>query len=378
MRYANDEASRRLYTEFLSRHERCNFQQSVEWARVKSHWKNEIVLAEDRQGNVIGGLSILIRKVPFFGNLMYSPRGPVCDTDDSDVLRQLTEGAELLAWKYNAMALRMEPDVSAEDIPFRAIMNSLGYRVQSGAARAEDIVQPRHVFRLDIRGRTEEEIFGGFSATLRYKIRLAQRRGVAVREGTRADLPTFHALLVETGQRDRFLVRPLSYYEKMWDELGPEHMTLLLAYVGDEPIAGIIPIHYGNKTWYAAGASGSRHRELMAGYLLQWQAIRRAAARGDAVYDLRGVLENTDISNGLYLFKSRFGGELTEFIGEVTMAYRPVVYRLYRLAERVYRPLRDRAVTRRRDREAPPAPRPRPLPRTAPADSAGLRESASA
>ena len=78
MRFVTDDASRRLYTEFLTRHPRCNFQQSPEWARVKSNWKNEIVLAEDAEGSITGGLSILIRKIPLFGSLMYAARGPVC------------------------------------------------------------------------------------------------------------------------------------------------------------------------------------------------------------------------------------------------------------------------------------------------------------
>ena len=367
MRYVNDEASRRLYTEFLSRHERCNFQQSVEWARVKSCWKNEIVLAEDKNGSITGGLSVLIRKVPFFGNLMYAPRGPVCGTDDAEALRQLTEGAELLAWKYNAMALRMEPDVESSDGVFRSIVERLGYTVRDGACQAQSVIQPRQVFRLNIRGRDKEELWNGFSAKLRYNIRLAQRRGVTVRQGTRADLPVCHALLRETGLRDRFLVRPIEYFERMWDELGPEHLSLLLAFVGDEPVAGVIPIHYGNKTWYAAGASANRHRDTMAGYLLQWEAICRAVDRGDAVYDLRGVLENADVSNGLYLFKSRFGGDLTEFIGEVTMAYKPILYRLYRLAERIYLPLRDRLAVRRRSRQGSLPGRPVPLPPAVPA-----------
>ena len=370
MRYANDEASRRLYTEYLTGHERCNFQQSVEWAKVKSRWKNEIILAEDSQGNIIGGLSVLIRRIPLFGNLMYSPRGPICDTDDASALRQLTEGAELLAWRYNAMGLRMEPDIPSDDRRFRAIAEDLGWRIREQTGGAADVIQPRHVFRLDLRGKTQEQLWNGFSSQLRYKIRLAWRRGVDVRKGSLPeDLPLFHSLLEETGRRDHFLVRPLSYLERMWAELGPEHMSLLLAYTAEgELIAGTICVHYGNKTWYAFGASADRHRELMAGYLLQWENIRRAALLGDAVYDLRGVLENPDVSNGLYLFKSRFGGKLTEFIGELYMPYRPVRFRLYRLAERAYMALRDRRVTRRRAREQRRLTHPSPLPWPLPAD----------
>ena len=131
MRYASDEDSKRRYSEFLARRERCSFLQSVQWTQVKSNWKSEIILAEDAQGNITGGMSVLIRRIPLFGNLMYCPRGPVCDGDDEESLRQLTEGAELLAWKYNAMALRTEPDVTQAECPaFRGIMERLGWRVR--------------------------------------------------------------------------------------------------------------------------------------------------------------------------------------------------------------------------------------------------------
>ncbi len=359
MRYANDDTSRKLYTDFLTRHERCNFQQSVEWARVKSGWKNEIILAEAADGTVTGGMSVLIRRIPLFGNLMYCPRGPICDPADADSLRQLTEGAQLLAWRYNAMALRMEPDVPSSDVGFRAALEQLGWRLDGGAGQT---VQPRHVFRLDIRGKSEDELMAGFNRKVRYCIRLAQRRGVQIRAGGREDLAAFHRLLAETGRRSGFLVRPLSYLERMWDELGPEHMQLLLACWEGRPIAGAIPVHYGNKTWYVFGASSGEHRDLMPNYLLQWEIIRAAAARGDAVYDMRGALDSTDTTSGLYLFKSRFGGTLTEFIGEAVMVYKPMTYRLYRRAERLYMDGRERLVTLRRRREQEPRPVPWPLP----------------
>ncbi len=379
MRFANDDASKRLYTEFLSRHERCNFQQSVEWAQVKSNWKNEIILAEAPDGTITGGMSVLIRRMPLFGNLMYCPRGPICRPDDAVSLRQLTEGAQLLAWKYNAMALRMEPDVSSDDGAFRRIMKCLGWQIRAGSG-AGDMVQPRHVFRLDIRDRSEEELMAGFGRKLRYNIRLAQRRGVEIRRGGREDLAVFHALLVETARRDGFLARPLEYLRRMWDALGPEHMELLLACYEGRPIAGAIPVYYGNKTWYVFGASGNDHRDLMPNYLLQWEIIRTAAARGCAIYDMRGVLERADVSNGLYLFKSRFGGVLTEFIGEVTMPYKPMTYRLYRTAERAYMAARDRYTTwRRRRKESgaePPLTQPRPLPWHVPGGDADAPASA--
>ena len=373
MRFVNDEQSERLYREFLIRHPRCNFQQSPEWARVKSNWKNEIVLAEDESGNITGGLSILIRHIPFFGNLMYSARGPVCDVDDADSLRQLMEGAELLAWRYKAMALRMEPDVDASDETFRTIMESLGCKVRM-PKDARDVIQPRQVFRLDLRGKTEADVLAGFHPKLRYNIRLAERRGIYVREGTRRDLEVFSRLMEETALRDGFIARPLSYFQRVWDELGPEHTALLLAYYEGRPIAGAMPIFYGSKTWYAFGASAAEHRNLMPCPLLQWEMIKLAIARGDDVYDLRGVLEVTDEAapnNGLFLFKRRFGGELHQFIGEVYAPYRPLLYKLYRAAERTFMDLRSRAAAlKRRHRRAQMERQREPLALPAPAPAA--------
>ena len=130
MRFVTDEASAAEYTEFLENHERCNFQQSIEWSKVKTSWKTEIILAEDSSGKIIGSLMVMIRKIPIFGNIMYSSRGPVCDIHNMEVLKQLTEGAKELAKKYNAIVLRIEPDIVSSDTTFRNIMIDLGYQIK--------------------------------------------------------------------------------------------------------------------------------------------------------------------------------------------------------------------------------------------------------
>ena len=175
-------------------------------------------------------------------------------------------------------------------------------------------------------------------------IRLAAKKGVEVREGTREDLKAFHKIMVETGSRDGFIIRPLEYFEKMYDNLAPEHMKLLMAYYDNEPISGVIPIFYGNKTWYLYGASSNKHRNLMPNYLLQWEMIKMAIARHDDIYDFRGVSGVVDENHpqyGLYRFKKGFGAKFTEFIGEVYMPYKPITYKLYRFSEKLFRTLRQ-------------------------------------
>ena len=343
MRFVNSEESAKEYTEFLEGHERCNFQQSLEWGRVKTAWIKEVVLAEDENGKIIGSICVWIRKIPFFGNLMYSSRGPVCDIHDEKVLKQLTDGIIELGKKYNAFVYRMEPDIKKDDLEFRRIVELLDYKIKDDAKDFRDEIQPRFVFRLDLKGKTEDEVMAGFHQKTRYNIRLAARKGVVVKEAGKEEMKTFHDIMVETGKRDDFIIRSLEYFEKMYDELAPKHMKLLMAYYNGEAISGIIPIMYGNKTWYLYGASSNRHRNLMPNYLLQWEMIKEAIKNGCDMYDFRGVSGVVDESHpqyGLYRFKKGFGAEFTEFIGEVYMPFSPLKFKLYKFTEKNYRRLR--------------------------------------
>lgn len=340
MRLLETKADEEEYTRFLESNERCNFQQSIEWSKVKTSWKREVILAEDSSKKIIGSLMVLIRKIPIFGNIMYSSRGPICDIHNIEVLKQLTEGAKLLAKKYNAIVLTIEPDIKSDDTAFRNIMQELGYQIKDDAKNFREEIQPRYVFRLDTKGKTEDEIFKNFHSKTRYNIRLATKKGVTVKEGTREELKEFHKIMVTTGIRDGFITRPLEYFERMYDCLGPEHIKLLMAYYEGKPISGVIPIMYGNKTWYLYGASSNEHRNLMPNYLLQWEMIKIALARKSDIYDLRGVPGIADNSNGLYRFKKGFGAEYTEFIGEVYIPFKPLTYKLYKISEKAFRNLR--------------------------------------
>ena len=341
----NSEESKKEYKNFLEGHERCNFQQSLEWAEVKKpNWQPEVILAEDENKKIIGSLCVWIRKMPIFGNIMYAARGPVCDIHDENVLKQITEGAKELAKKYKAIVLRMEPDITSDDKEFREIVTKLDYKIKDDAKDFKDEIQPRYVFRLDIKGKTEDEIIAGFKQKWRYNIRLAGRKGVTVKDGTKEDLKDFHKIMIETGKRDGFIIRPLEYFEKMYDCLGPEHIKVLMAYYDGKPISGVIPIFYGNKTWYLYGASSNEHRNLMPNYLLQWEMIKMAIARHDDIYDFRGVSGVVDEHHpqyGLYRFKQGFGATFTEFIGEVYYPFKPLTYKLYRFSEKAFRTIRQ-------------------------------------
>jgi len=120
-----DEKTKEKYIDFLSNHERSNFQQTIEWGKVKKSWRNKIIIVEDEKENIVGSISVLIRKIPIFGNMIYAPRGPVCDIHDKKVLQELTSSLKELAKKEKAFVLKMEPDVESNDKEFRSLEYSI-------------------------------------------------------------------------------------------------------------------------------------------------------------------------------------------------------------------------------------------------------------
>ena len=233
---------------FVQSHPKGHFLQSHDWTPVKSDWKWEGILCRNEAGEITGAMSVLLRRMPGVPyRMMYAARGPVCDIHDADTLRELTQGAAVLAKKYKAYALRIDPDVPSSDTSFIDIMKSLGY-VHHPGDKDFNGIQPCYVFRLNVKDKTEDELLAAFHSKTRYNLRLSARKGVTVHLCGKEMLPDFARLMQETGNRDGFITRPQSYFETMMDALG-ESARLYMAFWEARPIAGTLAVHYGNKVW---------------------------------------------------------------------------------------------------------------------------------
>ena len=319
------------YNEFLEKHEKGHYAQSLEWAKVKSDWKNEIIVVRDEKGQIKASLSILIRKLPYINySIMYAPRGPVCDLDDEKSFKELIEKADELAKKYKAFMLKMDPDILASNNEFKNMAKKYGFKVEEKIKDVNTLLQPRYVFRLDLKDKTEDEIFSAFHSKTRYNIRLATRKGVTIREGKREDLQQFQDILETTGTRDGFFIRKKEYFEHLYDSFDKEHLKLVFADYQGKPIACVLNVFYGNKEWYLYGGSLNEHRNVMSTYLLQWEMIKQAIERKMDCYDFRGVCatDETHYNEGLYRFKKGFNADFIEFM-DMHKVYNKFIYFLF-------------------------------------------------
>lgn len=307
--------------------------QSYEWGEVKARsggWEPIRLMAVE-DGAPVAVASILRRAIPRLGkSLFYAPRGPVGDLSNREILAGLIDAVRSLAKERSAVLLKVDPPTSIDDHQSELNLRAIGFRPIDGAGFGG--TQPKCVMQLDLT-RSEDDLLAACKPKTRYNIRLAERKGVAVRQAEdENDLRAFYDLLLETAKRDRFLVRDYSYYRVLWEVLSPpEFVRLFLAEYGNQPIAGALCFYMGDRCWYTYGASSNSHREVMPNHLMQWSMIRHAKSIGCRVYDFRGVSprrehDPNDRLQGLNRFKEGFGAHYMEYIGEYDLPFSRPMY----------------------------------------------------
>ena len=314
---------------FVKENPNGHFLQLSTWAKVKESWIWRGIICRDDNGKIKGVMALLIKKLPggVPYSLVYAPRGPVCDIHDAAVFRELMDAAKKVAKEFKGYVIQFDKDALIDDAEFDSIARSYGC-VAGSREKNFDGIQPRFVIRINIDGRSEDEVFASFHSKTRYNVRVAKKHEVEIRiEGAEA-AEEFHKIMVETGARDGFSIRSAEYFAKILNAYGDD-ARLYMAYHEGKPIAGALAIHCGNKVWYLYGASSNEHRNLMPNYLLQWSMIQWALERGARIYDFRGVSGDLSEDNplyGLYKFKKGFGGDFTEFVGEMDLVLNKPVY----------------------------------------------------
>ncbi|HLO18262.1 MAG TPA: peptidoglycan bridge formation glycyltransferase FemA/FemB family protein, partial [Anaerolineales bacterium] len=139
----------------------------------------------------------------------------------------------------------------------------------------------------------------------------------------------------ETSVRDGFVIRDEAYYQTVWNLfMNSSEPTCepLIAEVESEVVAAIFVFYFAGRAYYVYGMSRDAHREKMPTYLLQWEAMKRARARGCTIYDLWGapdVFDESDSMWGVYRFKEGMGGKVVRTLGAWDFAPTPFWYKLY-------------------------------------------------
>jgi peptidoglycan pentaglycine glycine transferase (the first glycine) len=310
------------WDQFISNHSNAHLLQTREWGELKSAfgWKPVRVIS----GNV--GVQILFRRLPLSLTIGYIPK-PVIG--DQSISEQFWSEIDSACKFHRAIFLKLEPD--SWDSEF--ILHPSSFIL------SKHNIQPPRTLIVDIRG-SEEEILAKMKQKTRYNIRLAGKKGVTVR--TWDDIDSFHKMMLLTGGRDGFGVHSLEYYKRAYDLFHPKGMCeLLVAEYEGKPLAALFVARNGQRAYYLYGASTDEERNRMPTYLLQWESMKWAKARGCEEYDLWGVPDEDEATLeanfetrrdglwGVYRFKRGFGGELKRAAQAMDRVYNPLLYWAY-------------------------------------------------
>ncbi len=270
-------------------------------------------------------------KLPLIGKYAYCPRAYNLINYDIEQLVQQAK-AEKMVW------LRL-------DIKDKNLIKIL--KKKYTIYKAPHNMQPRQNFIMDI-NLPEDELLAKMKSKTRYNIRLAKKKGVKIlvtREQKYID--KLITLVEQTAKRKGLSFHQRGHYLQILKNIPDDILQLYVAEYQDEVIAVNIISFYGGVATYLHGATSDKYRNMMAPFLLQWQAILDAKKCGLKYYDFGGVevvseLELKPIAGklqGVTKFKLGFSPETKPFqtVGSYDIVINKWKYWLYRLVQRIKR-----------------------------------------
>lgn len=300
------------------------------WAQVKAlhGWRVARIVIR-REGQIVAGAQLLIRPLPMAGAIAYVPRGPFVAWDDPVLDKLVIDTLHQVVKEQRLQYLAVQPPGHAAALASR--LPARGFRPSSVelAPTATVILD----LTLDL-----DEILAQMKKKTRYNVRLGQRKGIVVREGTERDLPAFYRLLLATSRRQQFSPESEPYFTRMWRLLEPHgYVKLFVAESGAEAVSAALVVPFGDTVIYKRGGWSGHYGGHCPNEVMHWSIIKWAKANGYHYYDLEGIdtetarrvingepLENT-MERTVTSFKLGFGGQVTVFPGAYEYVYNPVV-----------------------------------------------------
>ncbi len=300
----------------------CELLESSAWAELQRKFNNVNLLGYFIDNKLTATAIFIKKSLPLGLSYYYSPRGPIIATENNTASIWLEMTTAIKPWlkKQRALFWRIEPLQPVSDISFN----------QLGLIQGPDI-QPSQTRMLDL-GLNEEKLLQQMHSKTRYNIRLASKRGVVVEIAKPNNLADFWQLMQTTGQRDGFHLHQKEYYQAIID--APFSRLLIAEHEGKILAAGIFA-YWQDTAIYLHGASSNDQRDLMAPYLIQWEAIKLAQKSNCQRYDFFGI--NPERWPGVTRFKQGFGGYIVNYPGAFDLPTSYFIYKLYSLFRRLRR-----------------------------------------
>lgn len=223
------------HDEFVKNSPQTNLLQSSDWAKIKDNWGNErLGIYQDQK--LVAVASILIQPLPLGFTMLYIPRGPIMDYQNSQLVSFMLQSIKTYAKSKRAVFAKFDPSLflrkgligqeAKDQEATLEIIQSLKECGVEWVGRTEDMgetIQPRFQANIYKEYFTEDQL----SKSTKQAIRTARNKGVEVIFGGTELLDEFAALMKKTEARKGIHLRGRDYYEKLLTTYaGQSYITL--------------------------------------------------------------------------------------------------------------------------------------------------------
>lgn len=323
---------------FVAQSPSGHLMQSCEWGDFKEtlDWQVHRIGVEC-DGQIVAGAQMLLRPLPLLPlTIAYIPKGPIVDPADEATSRALFSAIHRVARRQRAIFVRIEPNMSDND-QAHTLLRRYGFRSTTQTN------QPRSTIVIAL-SEDEDTLLANMRKKTRKLIRRAVREGVEIVEGGTSDLDAFYQIIATTAEIKGIPVHNRAFYQQAWQIFqSVDSVRLMLAKYQNQIVAAKMIFVFGDKSMHLWGGTSHKGRDVYASYLIQWESIKWAIARGCRYCDLWGIpdeiaemlREGQDVPKdkrdglwGVYTFKRGFGGEIESYVGAYDYVHKPLLYRL--------------------------------------------------
>lgn len=299
--------------------------QAWQWGAARQKMGITVLrLAENEKDQLKHVFQITLHPIPYtLYKIAYIPRS---ELPTPELLKYLLEYGK----KHNIIFFKFEPDTAKSDAAEKHVSSlQKGFNFKKSPHQ----LFPTWTMVLDLTP-SEDELLQNLKSKTRYNIRLAQKKGVTVKEeSTEAGFKMFSKLYFETTRRQHYYGHNQEYHTFVWNTLKEDIAHILIASLKKEPLAAYELFLFKDTLYYPYGGSSDKHRNVMAANLIMWEAIRFGKKHNATQFDMWGSsspdYDPKDSYSGFTKFKEGYNAKFVEKIGSYDLIVNPAMYTAY-------------------------------------------------
>ena len=222
------EITEKEYRKFWENHPLKTFLSAPEIGKLRKSNGWSVYFVGVKDSNKVIAAAMLVSHIRHFGKYeFYAPRGVLVDYEDKELLNYFLNNIKIFVKKNHGYIFRMDPYViyRERDIDGNIVENgenhstvvshleSLGFKRVS----ISNMEQVGWMFSLPLEGKSCEQILKEMRPNTRNTIRKTEKIGITVKELGYNELDRFQNIMIETGERKKFSIRNVDYYQKMYE-----------------------------------------------------------------------------------------------------------------------------------------------------------------